>query len=100
MSAIPPNWAASVIQSTGAVGRITDDQKKERAQADQISKGEFSKHLLDMIESGERDSQVFEDAEGKGGQGRADGQHEPHGHEVDEVQDEPPAASGGLDVSA
>lgn len=100
MSAIPPNWAASAVQSIGAVSRVTDDQKKERAQSDQISRGEFSKHLLDMIESGDRDSQVFEDAEGKGGQGRADGQHEPHAHQVDETAGEAPPEAGGLDVSA
>lgn len=99
MSAIPPNWAASVIQSSQAAARVGEDQKKERAQADQVSKGEFSRHLLDSIESADRDSQVYEDAEGKGGQGRSDDQHDGHDH-VDTQADEAPPAGNGLDLSA
>jgi hypothetical protein len=69
MSAIPPNWLASILQSQGAQRRAAEAQAKESADA--AGKADaFAQRLQDVIENSDRDSEVFADAEGSGGSGR------------------------------
>lgn len=96
MSAIPPNWLGSIIQSTGAQQRATASRAAEGAAPG--DKGGFADRLQDVIDSNDRDSQVYSDAEGAGSQGR------PSDGSPDKSEDEnaPPAESSGagLDVEA
>lgn len=69
MSTIPPNWLGSIIQSQGAEKRAAEKQASDSTS--QSERSGFSNRLQDIIESEDRDSQVYSDAEGQGSQGRA-----------------------------
>ncbi len=72
MSAIPPNWASSIIQSQGAAARAAEG--KQRSEADKsVTSTPFAQSVRDVIENSDRDSQVYTDAQGTGagGQGRS-----------------------------
>lgn len=100
MSTIPPTWLGSVIQTQGAKARAAGDKQRENvAETERGAAGSFADKLQDVIESSDRDSQVYSDAEGGGSQGRPfEGT----------VPDEPPAdadadstsAADGLDLQA
>lgn len=72
MSAIPPNWLSSIIQSHGAQQRATDAKQKEAAEEVQrTSDTRFAEKLQNVISNEDEDAAVYADAEGAGGQGRA-----------------------------
>ncbi|MBU0639909.1 MAG: hypothetical protein KKB50_13655 [Planctomycetes bacterium] len=99
MSAIPPNWLASVIQSQGAQDRAAEAKNRERAaEAERAGVTGFAEKLQNVIENEDRDGEVYSDAEGAGSEGR------PH-EETEETQPEQEgeddtATSGGLDLEA
>jgi len=71
VSAIPPNWLSSIIQTGGAHDRATQAKAKEDAATSERASGNrFAENLQDIIESSDRDAQVYADAEGAGSQGR------------------------------
>jgi hypothetical protein len=71
MSTIPPNWLGSIIQTQGAKARAAGDKEKENAaEAERTGADTFADKLQAVIGSGDRDTQVYSDAEGTGSQGR------------------------------
>jgi hypothetical protein len=70
MSAIPPAWLGSIIQTQGAQARAAGDKQAESAAESERAPGTFAEKLQDVIEETDRDSQVYADAEGTGSQGR------------------------------
>ena len=100
MSAIPPTWLGSIIQTQGAQKRAAEAQDAEKAaQAERAGAGSFADSLQDIIEASDRDSQVYADAEGAGSRGR------PHEEPAEEEQTQPEGddqneQAGGLDVEA
>ena len=100
MSAIPPTWLGSIIQTQGAQKRVAEAQDAEKAAlAERAGAGSFADSLQDVIEASDRDSQVYADAEGAGGRGR------PYEEPADEEQTqsegvEQEGQPGGLDVEA
>lgn len=103
MSTIPPNWMASVIQSQGAQNRADEAKRKEAIeQSERAGKGDFTENLKNVIENSDRDSEVYADAEGSGGQGSPGSAEEDDEQNADAEEqagrdDEP---QGGLDVQA
>ena len=98
MSTIPPGWLGSVIQTQGAKARAaTDMQTEGAAQAERVGGDTFAERLQDVIESNDRDSQVYSDAEGTGSQGRPSS--EPQQENTD-AEDESPSPAPGLDIEA
>jgi hypothetical protein len=99
MAGIPPNWLGSIIQTAGAARRNAADKAKEGAS--QSEDANFTERLQDVIESSDRDSQVYSDAEGQGSQGRpSDDAEEPEAKDEDEAQTEDEDEQGqGLDVA-
>lgn len=97
MSAIPPNWMASIIQTAGAQDRAGSAAKAEASsEAERSGPASFTARLQDAVEGVETDNQVHPDAHGAGGQGRAPSES---------PSDEQSAAneaesSGGLDLLA
>jgi hypothetical protein len=87
MSAIPPSSLASIIQSAGAVDRAAGAKRTERATEAERS-ANFSENLLDVIENNDRDSEVYSDGEGAGGQGR------PFEEEGENPPEDQPSADG------
>lgn len=70
MSAIPPGWLASGIQSTDAQSRAVN--ARDREAADPAAKtNSFTRQLDGAIETGDRDSQVDAEAQGGGSKGRS-----------------------------
>jgi hypothetical protein len=99
MSTIPPNWLGSIIQTQGSHARAAGDKEKESGvQAERVGGERFADKLQDVIESSDRDSQVYSDAEGTGSQGRPDGGPPVEEQAAPDNTDEPP--TGGLDVQA
>ncbi len=98
MSAIPPNWLGSIIQSQGAQERASQAKNAEEAKG--TERGAFSEKLQDIIENTDRDVEVYSDAEGSGSQGNpfseAEEEEEVERDESAEEQD----GVGGLDVEA
>ncbi len=100
MAGIPPNWLGSIIQTQGAQQRAEKDKARETASQDAASEaGAFADRLQDVIEASDRDSQVYADAEGQGGQGR------PHEGDEEEAPQQdaanpPPPVGPGLDIEA
>ncbi len=95
MSAIPPGWLGSIIQTGGAERRAAANRAAESAtDGDRAS---FADRLSDVIDSNDRDSQVYADAEGAGSQGRPFESGD--GNATDETEGEK-ASEGGLDVEA
>ena len=100
MSAIPPIPIASILQTSGAQARTTEQKARERDAAIDRAVGDgFKKDLIGAVEQSDADSQVFADAEGAGSQGRtfSDNDDAAKAPAEDSPQDEQ-AASGGLDV--
>ena len=101
MSAIPPNWLGSIIQSQGAQERAGQAKAAEdAANAKGTERGRFSSELQDIIESSDADSEVYSDAEGAGSQGSPFSEAEEE--EVEETEEEPrdPLDGGSLDLEA
>ena len=99
MAGIPPNWLGSIIQTQGAQQRAAANKAKEGASQSEGTGGEFADRLQDVIESSDRDSQVYSDAEGAGSQGRPfEGAEEESQQDTPEIDSEP--QGGGLDVEA
>jgi hypothetical protein len=96
MSAIPPTWLGSIIQTQGAEARAAGDKQAESAAESERAGGTFTDKLQDVIEKGDRDSQVYADAEGSGSQGR------PSEEAEERPPDEPAAEEPGsaLDLRA
>ena len=100
MAGIPPTWLGSIIQTQGAQTHAVERKAKESAaETERTGPGAFAERLQDVIESSDRDSQVYSDAEGAGSQGR------PSEEGATEAQPDtntsPPAAPVvGLDVEA
>lgn len=70
MSAIPPNWLGSIIQTQGAQERAGQARNAENAEQAKRAGGAFSEKLQDVIENADRDVEVYADAEGTGSQGK------------------------------
>lgn len=96
MSAIPPNWLGSIIQSGGAERRAAAQRAAEAGSAG--DRASFADRLADVIDSNDRDSQVYADAEGSGSQGRPS--ESEAGPEQQEHTPPPASAGGNLDVEA
>ncbi|MBK9127827.1 MAG: hypothetical protein IPM13_08495 [Phycisphaerales bacterium] len=98
MSLIPPNWLGSILGAPGASQRAGSAKATEDASASTTrGPNSFADNLMDVIESSERDSQVYTDAEGSGSQGRPS---EPETQEAPSG-DEPAAdTDDGLDIEA
>lgn len=101
MSAIPPNPLGSIIQTQGAQQRAgTQAAREAGAQAERTGTDSFAANLQDVIETSDRDSQVYSDAEGAGSQGRPSEEQEEQAANPQAADETDPAASGGLDVEA
>jgi hypothetical protein len=98
VSAIPPNWLSSIIQSSGAPTPASEARRREAAgQVERTSGPDFAQDLLNMIENDDRDSATFTDAEGRGSLGRPSAPEEDEESAApSDVHDEP----GQLDVQA
>jgi hypothetical protein len=87
MSAIPPNVAGSVLQTSLVQGQAASIRDREQAQ--QAAAGRRQAAAIDAmgstVETGDTDKQIHSDAEGSGSQGRPFS--EPHDAE-DEAQEE------------
>ena len=105
MSAIPPpNWVSSVLGAAGAQQRANESKNKsDVSEVERVNPAEFAKKLGEAISTETQDAEVFADAEGAGGQGRAGGDKHEHKPE-DDPADQPPAGDnscgGSLDFSA
>jgi len=97
---IPPTWLSSIIQTQGAKANAAQHkQKEDAARAEATGQDSFANRLQDVIDSNDRDSQVYSDAEGAGSQGRPFEENPPD----EQAPDEDPGQetpSGGLDVQA
>ncbi len=99
MTAIPPNWLSSIAGSSGAQHSAGARKAKEAAdETDRNAGGKFAESLQNVIESSDKDGEVFSDSEGLGSQGRAPAEDtEPQ----DTPQpDERPSTDSGLDLQA
>ena len=98
MSAIPPNWLGSIIQTHAAQNSAAKARKKETT--DQARQSEpFQDQLQEVIENTDRDSQIYSDAEGAGSQGRCSEEPEDAAPEQPETP-QPEEPTGGLDLTA
>lgn len=101
MSTIPPNWMASVLGAHEA--QKQSEQKKTREASDQAERAgteKFAESLKNVIEEADRDSEVYEDAEGLGSQGRSFSEEAEEDAEHPEDEPETDESAGGLDVQA
>jgi len=100
MSTIPPNWLGSIIKTQGAEKRAAEQRAGESAASAERG-GNFAQNLNNVIENDDRDSSVYEDAEGAGSQGRpfGDGEGEREARSGEEGG-ESAGQAGGLDVEA
>jgi len=98
MTAIPPNWLGSIIQTQGAARRAGEQQAQESTAQTEGTRDSFAKDLQNVIENSDRDGQVYSDAEGTGSQGKPfeDAPAEPDTSPPDENEDNTP----GLDLQA
>lgn len=72
MSAIPPGWLGSIAQTQGAQPRAQEARAREVAgESDAARASTFRDKLAEVIETDDRDTEVFADGHGDGGQGRA-----------------------------
>jgi hypothetical protein len=99
MSTIPPNWLGGIIQTQGAQTRAVGERDREHAAQTEQTSDAFADKLQTAIENAGRDSQVYSDAEGSGGQGRPsegapaeDAKSPPEENDAD--------TDGGLDLQA
>jgi len=99
MSAIPPNWLGSIIQTQGAQERA--GQAKAAEEAKGAARARFSEQLSEVIENDDRDAEVYADAEGAGGRGSPFSEDEEAATEDAEKLDADQEADGGrLDLEA
>lgn len=70
MSAIPPTWLGSILQTGGAQQKASVERAKADA-AQSVSGPSFGKDLINAIQTGDADSRADADGTGNGGQGRA-----------------------------
>jgi hypothetical protein len=99
MSAIPPPWLSSVIQSQGAQERAGPAKNAEAADdAKRTGQAAFTEKLRDAIENEDRDVEVYSDAEGTGSQGKPFGESEAETQQEEACEDE--EAGSNLDVEA
>ncbi|MBI4578656.1 MAG: hypothetical protein HY718_03085 [Planctomycetes bacterium] len=73
MSAVPPNFAASVLQSNLAqrqVSAVRDAERNQRAGADR-QQAKAVDQAGSTVETTDDTTQIYTDAEGAGSQGRA-----------------------------
>lgn len=94
MSAIPPTWLSGIVQSSGAQKRADDAKRIEGKTAADRAAADAERGLVDVVETGDHDAEVFSDAEGRGSQGRASKSSEAQ-TPTDDAQSPP-----GLDVQA
>ncbi len=97
MSAIPPNWLGSIIQTRSAQNNAARARHQEASEQAR-QKEPFQNQLQEVIENTDRDSQVYSDAEGTGSQGRSDEPPTEPDTQEPGPDDQPPA--GGLDLTA
>lgn len=99
MTAIPPNWLGSIIQTQGAARRAGEQRAQESSSQAEGARDSFSKDLQNVIENSDRDGQVYSDAEGAGSQGKPfeDNPEEP---ETTAPDDETGDDDAGLDLQA
>jgi hypothetical protein len=98
MSSIPPTFLGGLIQTQGAQTHASQRKAGEAATQTDRAGPAFANELQDVIGSSERDSQVFSDGEGSGGQGRSYDSDEEKPAETDAGNS--PSASAGLDMEA
>jgi hypothetical protein len=100
MAGIPPTWLGSIIQTQGAQTHAAERKAKEgAAETERAGPAAFAERLQDVIESSDRDSQVYSDAEGPGSQGRPSEEEATEDQQNDNPST-PAAPVGGLDVEA
>jgi len=97
MSAIPPGWLGSIIQTQGAQARAAGDKQRENVSESERVEGAFADKLQDVIEETDRDSQVYADAEGTGSKGRPF-EESPDEQDAAAEESAPDEAGGGLDL--
>ncbi len=101
MSAIPPAWLSGVIQAHGAQDRAAQARQVDAADAARrTGPAEFDKHLQDVIENTDRDSQVYSDAEGSGSQGRSHSSPDEQPSTSDEKPSAEPTGENHIDLQA
>lgn len=72
MSAIPPGWLGSIAQTQGAQQRAQESRTRETTGETDAARGStFRDKLAEVIETDDRDTEVFADGHSDGGQGRA-----------------------------
>lgn len=100
MANIPPNWLGGVIQTQGATQRAGAERARQQAAAGETAGGVFANQLQDIIAAGDRDTEVFADAEGQGGRGRPDQEEVDPTSVEDGAAAPPPSMPGHLDLEA
>ncbi len=102
MSTIPPSNAASVVGASLASQRSGEVRAARDAQRTSDADHTTFKAAQEALQGANESDTAFEDAEGRGGQGRADGDAKRDGHDqpADPSLTEESEAGGGLDVSA
>ena len=99
MSAIPPNWLGSIIQSQGAQERAGAAKSAEDAKG--AERARFSDQLSEVIENDDRDAEVYSDAEGAGGgRGSPFSEDEAPAEEIEDRAEEDMPEGGSLDLEA
>ncbi len=100
MSAIPPNWLSSIIQSQGATNRAADARRQDEAAQSESRGDQFVESRENMIEEADADSEVYADAEGAGSMGRPFGDGDEAAADEEGDGNSTGRADGGLDVTA
>lgn len=97
MSAIPPTWLGSILQSGGAQQKASVERAKSES-AQQANTASFGHDLIDAIQTGDADNRPDADGTGNGGQGRSsDSSTDPT--DVAAADSTPPPG-GSLDIQA
>ncbi len=100
-AAIPPNFLSSIIQTQDAQKRASEARQTEQtADRNRAQGGSFAEKVQDIIETGDRDTSVFADAEGTGSQGRAFSPPDDAPTTPADDDAEAPPDAGGIDIQA
>jgi len=103
MSAIPPGWLGSVIQGHGAQQRASETRARETSAEADVARG-GPERATDAIEISDRDSEVYEDAEGQGGSRRQGDAEEDDASSRDDSSGDAdlaaPVGPGAIDLEA
>lgn len=100
MSTIPPNWMGSIIGTHDTQRQAGAARRKEEAeQIERTEPARFSEKLQEVITEADQDSEVFEDAEGLGSQGRSTSE-EDHEEAAEQAADQSGDSGGHLDLQA